>query len=176
MNQYADNPQPAARRGKRPEDALQEAVHAYLSAVLQHNAYHTFVDKAGRRSALQGAMLQRRGVKSGIPDCLIWRNGIGYGIELKTSTGRLTDSQEREHPKMRAAGVDVVVCRSVADVAATLERWGFDLAPTRYTPDIRDAMASARLAKPVKRTKPRAEKPSTKQLRRVAVMRGRTMF
>lgn len=147
----------------RHEDQLQQAVATYLSHVLPPDAFWTAVDKAGKRSPLQGARLKARGLKSGIPDILVWHRGVGYGIELKAAKGQLTDSQRATIPAMERAGVQVAVCRTVVDVHAALERWAVPLSFHALDPATRDAMLAARAGQAPKRTaRARALKPSRK--------------
>ena len=57
-----------------------------------------------------------RGVEPGTPDVLVMlRNGRVLWIELKTSTGKLSDAQTAWHARARSMGHDVLVARSVQD-------------------------------------------------------------
>jgi hypothetical protein len=150
----------------RPEDILQQAAAVYLGAVLPMDAFYTAVDKAGKRTAIQGARLKARGLKSGVPDILLWWRGIGYAIELKASAGQLTDSQRATLPAMQRAGVQVVVCRSIVEIHRALEVWAIPLEYHALDPATRDAMWQARLGqKPKRAAKPRQARPSKKALR-----------
>ena len=146
-----------------PETQLQIASHAYLHAVLPHDAYYTFVDKAGKRSRVSGVQLARKGIKSGVADCLLWWRGFGYWIELKSAVGRLQDTQKAEFPKAQAAGVQISVCRSVADIERALIHWGFPLRGTTLTAAERDGRMAERVQKP-RTVAPRARKPSKRAL------------
>ena len=93
------------------------------------------------------ARLARLGYRPGMPDVLLWWRtrpapaGVpGAGaIELKTTAGRLTKTrvvrtgrgdvrvvagQVETHARLRGAGVEVAVCRSVDGVLAALREWG----------------------------------------------------
>lgn len=186
----------------REEDHIQEAGVQYLRAVLPENAYVVSHEKAGKRTELQAALLARRGILSGQPDMRIdWALGGKYAIEFKTKNGTLTRSQEIEFPKLARAGVEISICRSVADVHRALVHWG--IGPLRHTslsPEVRDMAWQARVAK--KRAKqaatrrltaeadaeagvepqrarpafkPRA-RPTAAQIKRIAGMREGTMF
>lgn len=151
----------------RSEDALQTAVAAYLGTVLPPDAFFTFVDKAGKRTMAQAAQMKSRGIKSGVADGMIWWRGAGFWIELKTPTGRLTDTQEGIFPQAARAGIRIAVCRSVADVHQMLGEWGVGpLAHTSLTPAARDLAWQARVAASPKRAaESRADKPTRKALR-----------
>lgn len=46
------------------------------------------------------------GTKAGVPDLLLIINGVSYGLEIKRSTGRLTDCQRLMHAEMDRAGAN----------------------------------------------------------------------
>ena len=53
----------------------------------------------------------------GAPDCLIWWHGPSFAfVEVKTETGVLSKLQEHEIGKLRAAGFQVAIVRSMDDV------------------------------------------------------------
>jgi VRR-NUC domain len=73
----------------------------------------------------RGRILKHLGLKAGVPDLfpIIYR-GRAHGIELKTENGRVSEAQLSTHHKLIAAGVQVVVARSLDDVRAALSGWG----------------------------------------------------
>ena len=58
---------------------------------------------------------------AGIPDILCCHNGIFYAFEVKTPAGRVTPLQESTIQKIRAAGGNAYVVRSVAEVRDILK-------------------------------------------------------
>lgn len=58
----------------------------------------------------------------GVPDRMFAKDGKVAFIEFKQRRGEMGKLQEREIAKMRDAGLDVYVCRSVEEARAAL-RW-----------------------------------------------------
>lgn len=54
--------------------------------------------------------------RSGIPDLLLIRDGRYLWIELKIESGKLSKIQEYTIKKLKEAGCDVAVCKSVLEV------------------------------------------------------------
>jgi len=72
------------------------------------------IPNGGNRDAITGAILKREGVTPGIPDIMIARaNGVYHGlfIELKTETGRMTESQKAIKEKLESEGYKVEMCQ-----------------------------------------------------------------
>lgn len=57
---------------------------------------------------------------SGIPDMVIIFNEYTVWVELKIKTGRLSKIQIEVHKRMRAAGADIAVCKTVNEVREVL--------------------------------------------------------
>ena len=73
------------------------------------------VPNGGARNAVTGAILKAEGVVPGVADLLLLvpRNGYhGLAIEMKTRTGRQSDSQKEWQQEVEAQGYRYVVCRS----------------------------------------------------------------
>jgi hypothetical protein len=64
--------------------------------------------------------LFRLGMKTGIPDLLVWHNSRTFGIELKRKNGRRSDLQVERHEALEAVGVPCAVCRSLQEVLTFL--------------------------------------------------------
>jgi hypothetical protein len=59
--------------------------------------------------------------KTGVPDICLESERFGrIWLEVKTAKGQLKPSQEREFPKMQAAGARVHIVRSLEEVKAIL--------------------------------------------------------
>lgn len=144
---------------------LQMAAEAFLKAVLPRDCAHTAIDAGQGKMGMRQAQLRKaRGVAAGWPDFILVRQGMFYGIELKGAAGRLSDAQERTFPMIQAAGGQISVCRSVADIERALIHWGFPLRGTTLTAEERDARIVATGEKPRKASAPRAHKPSKRAL------------
>ena len=64
------------------------------------------------------------GLGMGSPDIvgILWPSGRWFCLELKASTGRVSDGQERWHRMARTMGAFVAVVRSVGEARSALER------------------------------------------------------
>lgn len=105
------------------EQALAEAVNSFLSVALPREAFYCHVPNEGKRSYAAAAHLLRQGMRAGVPDYLIVYGGRVSWIELKSKRGSLSEAQKRVHRELRNAGCEVVVARSIAEVALALEGW-----------------------------------------------------
>lgn len=119
-------PQRSVVRRRHDEETLQRAVMAYLRlAVPDGVAWHT--PNGGQRHAKAAARLKGAGVLAGFPDvALLWRSKL-YLIELKTPNGRASAVQVRLWRLLVAAGAEVMLARSIEQVACLLEEAGVRL-------------------------------------------------
>ncbi len=78
---------------------------------------------AGGGGLVRGAQLKARGLKPGVPDILICYRSQTLAIELKRPKGSLSDDQKRCHAALRAAGITVATCHSVAEVETFLKHY-----------------------------------------------------
>jgi hypothetical protein len=113
-------------RRKRPEAALQRAVAAFLDVALPDDAWWSAVGHGGG-GLVRGAQLKAMGVKAGFPDVhVLWR-GIPIYIELKSTTGALSDEQKAVRDAIRKSGGLWHMARSVEQVEQALVSWGVTL-------------------------------------------------
>lgn len=76
------------------------------------------VPNGGARSQVTGAILKAEGVVAGVSDLLLLvPNGHAHGlcIEMKTRTGRQSESQKEWERDVRWQGYEYTVCRSIDD-------------------------------------------------------------
>lgn len=62
--------------------------------------------------------------RDGVPDRLVILNGWVIGVEVKTTDGKLSEAQMREHVRLRVAGMQTVTVhgeRGVDDLVETLK-------------------------------------------------------
>lgn len=116
------------RRMARPEQALQRGLIKSLALILTAETRVLHVPNGGFRSKAEAAILIGMGVMSGFPDLLFISRGRAYGIELKADDGALTQSQREAHPLLIAAGMQIAVAHTAADVIRQIHAWGI---PTR---------------------------------------------
>jgi hypothetical protein len=70
-------------------------------------AFH--VPNGGWRSPIEAAILKGQGVRPGVPDLIVIRDGLPFALELKAEGGRLSAAQSEAIERMREAGADVGV-------------------------------------------------------------------
>lgn len=121
------------------EREIHEAVASALDAVLLKPAFWcAYPAGVVQLSPQQAAAYSRFGLKTGMPDILIWYQGI-WLIELKRPGGQLSQTriQKSKHglrevvgqvdrfPQLCATGAvrNLAVCYTVNEVLATLELW-----------------------------------------------------
>lgn len=120
---------------KGTEDDFQIKVALYLdliNAVWFHPANErrtrTVINSKGQRYSPEGNKLQRKGVKSGVPDIMIMnrRHGFaGLAIELKVGSNTLKASQIEFLTKLNSQGWLCFVSWSLDEVVMLLE-WYFE--------------------------------------------------
>jgi VRR-NUC domain len=75
-------------------------------------------------SAMSGLMRKRRGVKSGVPDTLVWYRRKSITIEMKSRSGRCSAAQRAAREALIGAGAEWWVCRTASAAMWALERSG----------------------------------------------------
>ena len=110
-----------------PEETLQRQVAHFLDSHLAHGAVWFHPPNGGGRSKAEAGALKAQGVKPGIPDILIFCNGTVVFIELKAPKGYPSPAQRDMHARLRAAGYQVGVARSLADFLALMAEFGVPL-------------------------------------------------
>ncbi|RLB94605.1 MAG: hypothetical protein DRH26_00625 [Deltaproteobacteria bacterium] len=99
---------------KRTEAMIQKSCMDWLKFLQKTKDIVFFRANSGAFQTAQG-----RYVKTGTPGlsdiCAIF-NGVFYGIEIKTATGRMSQSQKDFQKKLEASGGKYVLCRSVGDL------------------------------------------------------------
>jgi hypothetical protein len=120
---------------RHAEQSLQTAVASYLGWALPEYAAWFSTIPSGGGGLLRGKILKGMGLKAGVPDILIISDGRPYFIELKTARGTLSASQKETIRRLREAGAQVQICRSLEDVRDVIVNvWGIPLRAHR--PDI----------------------------------------
>ncbi len=104
-----------------PESGIQTAIIQFLDAALPPSCRAFAVPNGGNRDKITGAILKREGVKAGVPDIVIVRNGGAVAfLEVKTASGRLSNSQVEWRDWCGVNSVPHAVVRNVNDVEAFL--------------------------------------------------------
>jgi hypothetical protein len=106
------------------EQQIQKSVFAHLRARAVPGALFWHPFSGGFRRPKEAAIYKGLGAIAGLPDVMVLHAGQLYAIELKTETGRPTETQLRVIDAIRAAGGHAVVCRGLDRTIACLEAWG----------------------------------------------------
>ena len=118
---------------KSAEYELQKTVAQFLDWALPEGSAHSSIGHGialgdtARERGIRGTMLRAMGVKPGWPDITIAWQTRGYAIELKTKSGSLSPEQRDMHARLKKAGWQVAVCRSLDEVVGTLRGWNIPL-------------------------------------------------
>jgi hypothetical protein len=84
------------------------------------------VPNGGRIDKATGARLKEEGVLAGVADLILLQRRGGYGallIEMKTAGGRQSQSQKEWQAHVEADGYRYVVCRSLDEFMAVVEKY-----------------------------------------------------
>ena len=100
------------------ESIIQKAVLDYLELFSRtHNIYY-FRAGAGAVKTQQGRYFKTG--KAGLSDIIALFKGKFIGLEVKTKTGRQTQSQKKAEREIKEAGGEYHIVRSIADVKEIL--------------------------------------------------------
>lgn len=107
----------------RDEDILQEAIVAYLHAVVPPPRVILSIPNEGLRSLAGASRMKRMGLRSGACDLLLVVDGRALFLEVKTPKGVVAPNQTQFLLDCDAAGAGAVVVRSIDDVRVALNHW-----------------------------------------------------
>jgi hypothetical protein len=102
-----------------------------LEWLLPRGAFAWHTPNGGSRDPREAANLKRQGVKAGIPDVLICWGGKVFGLELKSHSGRISDSQAATFPLLRDAGMRIEIARSHSEAIERIREMGIPLRERR---------------------------------------------
>ncbi len=111
------------------EQKFQIALIRALRAILpQPECFMTHFPAGENTNPLRGSFLKSMGLVAGFPDVLLIYRGVAFGLECKSPTGTVTETQRATHAALGKAGMDVRVVRSLDEAMAALAAFGI---PTR---------------------------------------------
>lgn len=93
---------------------------------LAPNVVLAAIPNGGARDAVTGARLKREGVVRGMPDLLLACPRCGRHalfVEMKTSRGRVSESQRNLFPLLEAQGYGVAVCHGWQEAREAIEAY-----------------------------------------------------
>lgn len=109
---------------RRVEQQIQRAVVQHLRARGAPGLVFTHVPNGGYRRPIEAAIFKGIGVRAGVSDLLLWREGKSYALELKAPGGRVSEKQLEFISDMEKAGAFTCVCEGLDRALKTLEAWG----------------------------------------------------
>ncbi len=109
---------------KREEDQIQRAVVQHLRARGAPGLVFFHVPNGGRRGKIEGAIFKAMGVRAGVSDLILVHDSKIFALELKTETGRPTESQLAFLTDIDRAGAYTAIAPGLDRALGTLEAWG----------------------------------------------------
>ena len=106
------------------EDDLQAALIEHIKLRGRRGLIYFHPANGGKRNALEAARLKRMGVRAGVADLILLRNGHSYALELKAKGGRPTESQMEFMSDWIAAGGSGCIADGIDRALKVLEMWG----------------------------------------------------
>ena len=102
----------------------QVQVIEYLS-ILEKQAKLTYfaIPNGGNRDRITGAIMKREGVRAGIPDLCLIRNGQVMFIEMKRKGGRVSDNQKHTIARLNFHGVKTYICYGANEAIELINGW-----------------------------------------------------
>ena len=122
-------------RRNRPEQDIQRAVFEHLAIRGAPGMFAFHPANGGWRSPIEARILKGLGVKAGVPDVIVVKDGHFHALELKTVDGRLTPAQIEVHKLLESAGAEVATGYGLDDALDWLETWGL-LLGSRYKENV----------------------------------------
>lgn len=151
-----------------PETVLQMAANSYAEDVLPPGAvYYANEVKSGLDDARLGDFRKRIGCKRGMPDAAVLYRGRTAYIEWKRPDGGgLNKEQKDMHARLRAAGAEVYVLRSIASLRQVFLGLGVPLLFNARTAELRDEEVASKIA--AERAKGAAKRKAAAEMRAAA--------
>jgi hypothetical protein len=109
---------------KRLEQEIQKSVFAHLKQRGAPGIFFWHPFSGGYRRPIEAKIYKSLGAIAGLPDVMVLKDGVLYGLELKATRGRLTDNQKATLDKMEAAGAITGAARGLDDALFWLEQRG----------------------------------------------------
>ena len=111
---------------RHQEDAEQKALiqWARLEKIVGDHIFA--IPNGGKRNKKEAIRLKAQGVKAGVSDLflpLAHGGHFGLWIEMKSSLGKLTDTQEEWLLKMEKQGYEIAVCYNWLQARDTIKRY-----------------------------------------------------
>lgn len=116
------------------EADIQRACVQWFQLALHPNVAWCAIPNGGYRRRSEAARMKGLGTVPGAPDLVLWfPPGKSLCLEIKTDSGRISESQYWFAAKLEWCAVPYVICRSLDDVIEACRRFGV---PTRGDADV----------------------------------------
>jgi hypothetical protein len=109
---------------RRPEQEIQKAVFAHLKQRGAPGVFFWHPFSGGYRRPIEAKIYKSLGAIAGLPDVMVLKDGVLYGLELKALRGSLTVKQDETLRKMAEAGAIVDAVRGLNAALIWLEMHG----------------------------------------------------
>ena len=111
-------------RRQLSEQTIQREVFRHLRARAAPGVFAFHPPNGGYRKPVEAAIMKGLGVRAGVPDVFIVRDGRCFAIELKAEGGRASDKQLATIAALREAGAFTCIAEGLDRALACLEAWG----------------------------------------------------
>jgi hypothetical protein len=107
-----------------PEQTIHRAVAEHLRQRGAPGIVFIHCPNGGYRRPVEASIFKSLGVRAGVSDLLLWRDGKSYALELKAPGGRATEAQLEFLADMEAAGAFTCLAEGLDRALDVLESWG----------------------------------------------------
>jgi len=118
---------PLYRRKKKPEQPearLQKTICQHLKMTTVPGVLYFHVPNQGKRTAQYTTWLKSLGMRPGVADLVLCRDGRAYFLEVKAKGGKPEESQLAFSADALLAGCDYACVDNIDDALVILSRWG----------------------------------------------------
>lgn len=109
---------------QRPEQIIHKAIVGHLKARLPKPWLYWHTPNGGYRGRIEAAIFKALGTRPGIPDLFVAGEGRVIGLEVKAPKGSLSPAQRDTIAALNAAGIPVLVVRSIDEAVEALTSMG----------------------------------------------------
>ena|ERR1700726_3284563 len=113
------------------EDRLQMTICQHLRWRPAPGLMWFAVPNGGRRMPIEAQILKATGLRAGVADLILLREGVAYAAEIKTLQGRATASQKQFMVEWELAGGIGEILFGIDEAIGFLERHGLVRTATR---------------------------------------------
>ena len=166
-----------AARPQPLEHRRQVVANHYLDYALPPGAVVTAIDHGVKSSAAAWQRMQARGVRPGIADWYVLWNGKTLWAEQKAPGGPIQDTQIVFGQNVTRNGAAWGVFVTIDELHGLLIKAGIPASqPRDYDAQMMGATVSAPQLKVCRNQKPRAKKPTLRQIAKIEALRSRILF